>query len=176
MSSLFMRQLASYAAVHRDARNKATHFVGIPTIVFSLLLVLALWQIPLGGAVVSGALAVGIVGVLGWIALDFGIGLVMAAIMAPLWLLAEELARQLGITGTWALFAALFVGGWALQFLGHHYEGKRPALLDNLFQAFIGPMFLVAETMVALGWRRDLDDAMHASVSAAPGGRHVEVT
>lgn len=40
---------------------------------------------------------------------------------------------------------ALFIGGWALQFLGHHYEGKRPALMDTIFQAFIGPMFL---------WRR----------------------
>ena len=55
---------------------------------------------------------------------------------------------------------ALFVGGWVLQFLGHHYEGKRPALLDNIFQGFIGPMFLVAETMVALGYRADLADVM----------------
>jgi uncharacterized membrane protein YGL010W len=53
-------------------------------------------------------------------------------------------------------FAVLFIGGWALQFLGHHYEGKRPALLDNIFQGFIGPMFLVAETLVASGYRADL--------------------
>jgi len=55
----------------------------------------------------------------------------------------------------------LFVGGWILQFLGHHYEGRRPALLDNIFQAFIGPMFLVAETMVLLGHRPDLANLMH---------------
>ena len=36
-NDLFRRQLASYASVHRDWRNKATHFVGIPIIVFSLL-------------------------------------------------------------------------------------------------------------------------------------------
>jgi uncharacterized membrane protein YGL010W len=47
-----------------------------------------------------------------------------------------------------------------LQFLGHHYEGKRPALLDNIFQGFIGPMFLVAETLVAMGYRADLADVM----------------
>lgn len=173
--SFFRRQLASYAAVHRDRRNKATHFIGIPVIVFSLLLVLTLWRISPGGAV-SGALAMGVVAVLGWIALDIGIGLAMAVVMAPLWLLAEGLARQLGVAGTWILFAGLFVGGWALQFLGHHYEGRRPALLDNLFQAFIGPMFLVAETLVAVGWRRDLHAAMHASVTDTRGGRHVEVT
>jgi uncharacterized membrane protein YGL010W len=57
-------------------------------------------------------------------------------------------------------FIVLFVGGWALQFIGHHYEGKRPALLQNLFQAFIGPIFLVAEAMVVMGQRSDLADAM----------------
>jgi uncharacterized membrane protein YGL010W len=57
-------------------------------------------------------------------------------------------------------FIALFVGGWVLQFVGHHYEGKRPALLDNIFQGFIGPMFLVAESLVVMGQRGDLADAM----------------
>jgi uncharacterized membrane protein YGL010W len=172
--SLFARQLASYAAVHRDPRNKATHFVGIPTIVFALLLALALWRIPIGGgSAITGALVIGALGVLGWIALDVGIGLAMGVLMVPMWLAAEWLARQLGVEGTWIAFAVLFVGGWILQFLGHHYEGRRPALLDNLFQAFIGPMFLVAEIFVALGWRRDLHDAMAAR--PAPGG-HAEVT
>lgn len=164
--TFFARQLASYAAVHRDPRNKATHFVGIPTIIFSLLLVLALWRIPVAGGFASGALAVGLVAVAGWIALDIGIGLAMALIMVPLWLAAEWLAMRLGTSGTWIAFAALFAGGWILQFLGHHYEGRRPALIDNIFQAFIGPMFLVAEAMVVLGWRRDLHKAMS----------HVEVT
>ena len=54
----------------------------------------------------------------------------------------------------------LFIGGWILQFIGHHYEGKRPALIDNIFQAFIGPMFLVAEAMVVMGYRTDLANAM----------------
>ena len=43
-NDLFLRQLAAYASVHRDRRNKATHFVGIPVIVFSLLLVLSPWR------------------------------------------------------------------------------------------------------------------------------------
>jgi uncharacterized membrane protein YGL010W len=164
--SFFARQLAGYAAVHRDPRNKATHFVGIPIIIFSLLLILALWRIPAAGGFASGALAVGLLAIAGWIALDVGIGLAMALVMIPLWLAAEWLAARLGSQGTWIAFAALFTGGWILQFLGHHYEGRRPALIDNIFQGFIGPMFLVAEAMVALGWRRDLHKAIG----------HVEVT
>jgi uncharacterized membrane protein YGL010W len=76
--------------------------------------------------------------------------------MLAAWYAAEAFARTLGTSATWIAFVALFVGGWALQFLGHHYEGKRPALIDNLFQGFIGPMFLVAEALVATGRRPDL--------------------
>ena len=154
-TGLFQRQLASYAAVHRSWR-KATHFVGIPIIVFSLLLILALWRVDPAGREVSMALVVAIVAVLGWMALDLGIGLIMAALMVPAWYAAEALAGALGPSATVVAFLVLFVGGWALQFLGHHYEGKRPALLDNIFQGFIGPMFLVAETLVASGYRADL--------------------
>ena len=77
-NDLFRRQLGSYASVHRDWRNKATHFVGIPVIVFSLLLVLSLWRFEVGGREWSLSLAVAIVAVLGWMALDLGIGTIMA--------------------------------------------------------------------------------------------------
>jgi uncharacterized membrane protein YGL010W len=159
-NDLFPRQLASYASVHRSGRNKATHFIGIPLIVFSLLLILTLWRIHPFDREVSMALVVAIVAVLGWMALDLGIGLIMGALMAPAWYAAEALAGALGPSSTVIAFLVLFVGGWALQFLGHHYEGKRPALLDNIFQGFVGPMFLVAETLVASGYRADLATVM----------------
>jgi uncharacterized membrane protein YGL010W len=107
------------------------------------------------------SLAVAIAAVVGWMALDLGIGVAMALLMAVAWFAAEALAGALGsASAVWMAFTALFVGGWVLQFVGHHYEGKRPALLDNIFQAFIGPMFLVAESFVVMGQRSDLADAM----------------
>ncbi len=167
-NDLFSRQLGSYASVHRDWRNKATHFVGIPVIVFSLLLVLSLWRFEVGGGEWTMSLALTIAAVLGWMALDLGIGVIMALVMAPAWYAAEALAGALGpASAVWVAFFVLFVGGWVLQFLGHHYEGKRPALLDNIFQGFIGPMFLVAETLVVMGHRRDLAEIMgEADVTA----------
>ena len=160
-NDLFSRQLSSYASVHRDLRNKATHFVGIPVIVFSLLLILSLWRLEIGSREWTMSLIVAILAALGWMALDFGVGVVMAIILVPTWYAAEAFNGALGgASSTWVAFGVLFVGGWVLQFLGHHYEGKRPALLDNIFQGFIGPMFLVAETMVALGYRADLADVM----------------
>src|ERR1700712_5244848 len=147
-NNFFRRQLGIYAAVHRDARNKATHFIGIPLIVFSVLLAATQCQFDVAGHHTSAAAVLAIVAVLGWMVLDLGVGLAMAVIMLVMWFAAEALAGALGPSAVWTGFVALFVFGWALQFLGHHFEGKRPALVDNLFQAFIGPMFLVAEIMV----------------------------
>ena len=160
-NEFFRRQLASYAAVHRDWRNKATHFAGIPLIVFSLMLALSLWRFEILGREWSGSLLVLLLAVLGWLALDLGVGIVMGLIMAVAWYAAEALAAALGPPpAVWTAFLVVFAGGWALQFVGHFYEGKRPALIDNLFQAFIGPMFLVAEAMVMMGQRNDLAEAM----------------
>ena len=109
------------------------------------MLLLSLWTFQLGGREWTVSLAVAIAAVVGWMALDLGIGVAMALLMAVAWFAAEALAGALGsASAVWMAFTALFVGGWVLQFVGHHYEGKRPALLDNIFQAFIGPMFLVA--------------------------------
>lgn len=152
MSTLFERQLAIYASYHRDHRNRATHFIGIPAIVLSLLLILALWQ-P-GG--ISGAWIVGALAALGWIALDAAVGLAMAVVLVPMILLSNWFVGSCGSTPTGWLFAILFVGGWVFQLVGHAFEGRRPALMDNLFQAFIGPMFIMAEVLMMLGLRRDL--------------------
>ncbi len=157
MSALFDRQLATYAGYHRDPRNRITHFIGIPAIVLSLLMPLALWRFPVAGLDLSAAWIVAALAACGWIALDRAVGIGMLLMLAPMLPIAEWTAGRYGAPAAWWSFAFLFVGGWALQILGHAaFEGRRPALLDNLFQAFIGPMFIMAELMSALGLRRHL--------------------
>ncbi len=39
------------------------------------------------------------------------------------------------------LGAALFTGGWALQFLGHHYEGNDPAFFTDRRSLAVGAMW-----------------------------------
>ena len=163
MDSFFARQLATYASYHRDERNRATHFIGIPAIVFSILVPLALVQ----AAGVSAAAAVAVLALIGWIALDRIIGLAMIVAIVPMLLAAEWIARSFGSGTAWTVFAIFFVGGWVFQLVGHVWEGRRPALADNLFQAFIGPMFIMAEVLMALGLKQELkaaiDDAPHAA-------------
>lgn len=156
MDSFFARQLATYASYHRDERNRATHFIGIPAIVFSILVPLALVQ----AAGVSAAAAVAVLALIGWIALDRIIGFAMIVAMVPMLVAAEWIARSFGSGTAWTVFAIFFVGGWVFQLVGHVWEGRRPALADNLFQAFIGPMFIMAEVLMALGLKQDLKAAI----------------
>ena len=56
----------------------------------------------------------------------------------------------------WAI--AAHVGSWLAQFVGHgKFEGRAPALLDNLFQAFfLAPLFVWLEILFSLGYRPEL--------------------
>jgi uncharacterized membrane protein YGL010W len=162
MDTFFSRQLATYASYHRDGRNRATHFIGIPAIVFALLVPLALARI--GG--VSAAVIVALLALIGWIALDRVIGLAMAAMIVPMLLAAQWIAGY-GSKTAWLVFAIFFAGGWIFQLAGHVWEGRRPALADNLFQAFIGPMFIMAEVLMALGLKQDLKAAIDGTPRVA---------
>ena len=45
-----------YAAYHQDGRNKATHFVGVPTIMLSLFIPLAWLRLDAGGVTITAAM------------------------------------------------------------------------------------------------------------------------
>ncbi len=152
----YERQMAQYAAYHQDRRNRATHLVGVPVIIFSLLLVASLWRWQLAGVEVTAAHALALAALVLWFTLDVVVGLVLAVVLTPVFLLADWLAAAWPGSAAWWLFGATFVGGWVLQLLGHAFEGRRPALVDNLFQILIAPMFLAAELLFALGLRREL--------------------
>lgn len=152
-------QMSFYAAYHQDARNKATHFVGVPLIVFSLMIPLGWLRGDFGGVSVSAALVVTAILFLYYLVLDVPLALAMGAVFA-LMLWAAEPLSQASLAVSLAWFLILFVGGWALQLWGHVYEGRKPALVDNLFQIFVAPIFLAAEAFFALGYKPRLHEAV----------------
>ncbi|MCX7962406.1 MAG: DUF962 domain-containing protein [Burkholderiales bacterium] len=158
-------QMGFYAAYHQDRRNKATHFVGVPTIVASLMIPLGWLRWELAGVSVSGAVAVAAILVAYYLVLDVPLGLAMCAVFALLLVATEPLAQAPLATGL-AWFLALFVGGWILQLVGHAFEGRRPALVDNLFQIFVAPIFLVAEAFFTLGYKPHLQREVEAHARA----------
>ncbi len=151
--------MAFYAAYHRDARNKATHFVGVPVIVLSLFIPLAWPRVEIGGLPLTAAMLFAAVVLLYYFLLDVPLAVAMSAITLALLWLGHQIAA-LGAGPAWAWFAILFVGGWILQLVGHGFEGRRPALADNLFQIFVAPIFLCAEIFFALGYKPGLHQAV----------------
>ncbi len=157
-------QLSQYAAYHRDRRNILTHFVGIPMIVLAVAVLLARPVLAQWGAVaLSPATLVTLLTVLYYLKLDLRLGAVMAALMAlSLWF-AQAVAAQ--TTAVWlSVGVGLFVVGWVIQFVGHYYEGRKPAFVDDLVGLVIGPLFVVAEAGFLLGLRRELQQAIEARV------------
>jgi len=154
--------MAVYAAYHRHPLNRLTHFIGVPLIMFSLLLALSMAGVPVGGMYVSAAVVLVLV-VLGYyFLLDVPLAVAMTLFCALMLAAAHWLAWSRPAEAVWAAFAACFIGGWILQLVGHLFEGRRPALADNAWQIFVAPIFLMAEAFFALGLRTHIRDRVRA--------------
>ncbi|KAA0696664.1 DUF962 domain-containing protein [Halopseudomonas laoshanensis] len=143
-------QLSQYAAYHRDARNIATHFIGIPMIVVGVAVLLSRPAIELAGIAVSPALLAGLAASFYYLKLDWFLGAIMSVLMAlSVWAGALLAAES---TALWlSAGVGLFVVGWVFQFIGHFWEGKKPAFIDDVAGLIIGPLFVVAEALFMLG-------------------------
>jgi len=160
-------QMAVYAAYHRNEANKGIHFVFVPLIVWSAMGLLGL--IP--GVLVAGIdITVALVATLALLAyylrLDLPLGIAMVVLFTVLLVTALELDTRLGGLAL-PVFAAVFALSWIAQIVGHHYfEGRKPALVDNLWQVFVAPIFVVAEWAFALGLRRGLREEVEQGLNA----------
>jgi uncharacterized membrane protein YGL010W len=152
------QQMAVYAAYHRNRWNRLTHFIGVPAIVFAILIPMN-W-VPLGDGVTLAHVFLGAV-LAYYFLLDVPLAVATAVVTCALYY-AARLAAGTGFVSGWIWFGAFFVGGWIFQLVGHVFEGRKPALADNLFQIFIAPIFLVAEAFFALGLKRDIREKVEA--------------
>lgn len=160
--------LVQYAAYHRDQRNIATHQVGIPLIVFALGVLLArpaLGPLPGLESSLTPAWAAWALATLWY--LSRGEPLLGAAVSLAIGALVA-LGQPLGEASTPAwlgLGLGCFVLGWLIQFAGHYYEGRRPAFVDDRIGLLVGPMFVTAEALFALGWK----PALQATIERRAG-------
>lgn len=156
-------QLANYAAYHRDPRNIATHFIGIPMIVVAVATLLSRPAAELGGVTVSPALAVSALTALYYLRLDLRLGLLMTMLLAGAVSLGAWAAAQ--TTAVWLAWGVGgFVVGWVFQFVGHFWEGRKPAFVDDLMGLIIGPLFVTVELLFLAGALRSLQQRIEARV------------
>ena len=152
------QQMSIYAAYHRNRWNRTTHYVGVPAIVFAILIPMC--KVEFGGGITLAHIFVAVV-LLYYLRLDAALAIAAAVVVGAL-LYAAQLAAGSGPVASWVWAASFFVGGWIFQLVGHVFEGRKPALMDNLFQIFIAPIFLVAEMFFALGFKRDVRQKVEA--------------
>ena len=160
----FVQHLSKYAAYHRDKRNVATHYIGIPMIVAAVVILLSRPVfVHIDGVALSAALVAVVIAALFYLKLDVRFGIAMTVFLAACLWLGQLLAMQ--TTAIWLAWGiGLFVVGWVIQFVGHYYEGKKPAFVDDIMGLAIGPIFVAAELAFELGLRKDVQDAVEARV------------
>ena len=148
--------MAQYAAYHRDRRNIATHFVGIPLIVFAVGALLARPAVEVGGWPLTPAAVVWAAAALWYVTRGNLVLGTTTAIATLLLILAALPLGQLDTSPWLAWSLGAFVVGWVIQFIGHYYEGRKPAFVDDLRGLLVGPMFVTGEALFALGWGKPL--------------------
>jgi uncharacterized membrane protein YGL010W len=149
------KSLSTYAAYHRDPRNIATHFIGVPMIVLAVTSFLSRPAFDFGAVVFSPAWVVVLAASIFYWRLDVRLGLTMSVLLALSAQLASIIAAR--STGVWlAASAGLFIVGWAIQFVGHYFEGRKPAFVDDVAGLLVGPLFVTTEVVFALGLRAEL--------------------
>ena len=105
---------------------------------------------------------------------------VAGAMIAPILIggtaYANHLTSEYGMAvNSWA--GAINIACWIAQFVGHgKFEGRAPALLDNLVQAiFLAPFFVWFEILFKLGYRpelkRRIDQAVEQEIQKFKKGK-----
>jgi uncharacterized membrane protein YGL010W len=148
--------LNEYGDSHRNATNKALHWICVPVILWC---VLGLWWItpfPAGLRVampaVNWASIVVVAALIYYAFLSVRLALgVLPLLLLMLWSI-DALDRS-ALAPLWLVCIALFVLAWIGQFIGHAIEGKRPSFFKDVQFLMIGPLWLLADLYRRLGIR-----------------------
>ena len=133
--------LAHYGESHRNPRNESIHFVAIPLIMLSLVGLLFAAHPWLAYVFVAASMAY-----------YARLSAVFLLTMALLSVAALALVHAMGPL-VLPMSAAIFVGAWIAQFVGHRIEGKKPSFFEDLQYLWVGPLFVLSKLFARLGIR-----------------------
>ena len=138
MNAILHARLAHYAQSHQDRRNELIHCVCVPAILFAIIGLIA--ALNLGLALLAIALVLVYYARLGKVP-ALRMALVMIG-MLVIWIWLIEPA--IGVADAAWVAVLIFALAWVGQFVGHHYEGRKPSFLDDVQYLLIGPLFVIA--------------------------------
>ena len=117
-----------YSESHQNKTNKAIHWVCVPTILFSIIGILAHFSALLTALLLLLSLVF-------YARLDLVLAVAMAALLVVMAWLIYTLPVGVGF------YIGLFVLAWIGQFYGHKVEGKKPSFFKDLQFLLIGPVW-----------------------------------
>jgi uncharacterized membrane protein YGL010W len=136
MAKSLERLWVDYEEHHRAIGNQWCHLVGIPLIILGVLGSLSFQVFRAGALSVEASLLLVLAAGVAYLWLDPRLGVAMAVALVVFYWGARELS--------WQAALALFVVGWALQFIGHGvYEKRSPAFFGNLAHLLVGPLWVL---------------------------------
>ncbi len=92
-----------------------------------------------------------------YLRLDLRTGLIMAVVLAAVrcaWHAIAAISTAAWVGGG----VGLFLIGWVFQLVGHKFEGRKPAFVDDLRSFLVGPLFVMVEGLFALGLMKGLHE------------------
>ncbi|MBL7481550.1 Mpo1 family 2-hydroxy fatty acid dioxygenase [Legionella bononiensis] len=163
----FVEQAQFYAEYHQNTMTRYTHMAGVPLIILSIMILLGFVKIIIPGVFGTNlACLTTLVVMIYYYRLHWQLALALTPIMLILlWLASWFNCYGPTKVGLWA-FLITFVVGWGLQFYGHYIEGKQPAFMVNIGQAFIAPLYLTAELFFMAGYMKELKEQIYGTVEA----------
>jgi uncharacterized membrane protein YGL010W len=166
-----MAMLTGYAASHQHPFNGFVHLIGIPTIMFGVLIPLSWIGIDVRGTSINLAQAV----VVGFFLFYLTLDILFAIVFLVFALLLANLAGIIGsmpLDVSATIAAAAFFGGYVAQFIGHAVERSMPVLVKHPVQANLAaPFFQIVEVFKLLGLRDSLFTEVQQQVEAARAER-----
>ena len=144
-----------YSGDHRNAINQRIHVVAVPAILWSVVALLWCIPVPAGGWFKPGIVAAfAMFGAwMFYYRASRVIGVSMLGVFVAMGWLTAWLYWTLGARNLLAVAIAVFVVAWVAQFIGHKIEGRKPSFLTDLTYLLIGPAWVLAKGLRALGVR-----------------------
>lgn len=133
--------LAHYGESHQNPRNEVIHFIAIPLIMLSLVGMLFALHPYVAYAFIAASMV--------YYARLSGVFLLTMALWS---LVTLALVLAMG-PQVLQISIAIFVGAWALQFIGHKIEGKKPSFFEDIQYLWVGPLFVLSKLFGKLGIR-----------------------
>ena len=136
--------LDEYAVSHKNATNKAIHWVCVPLIVWSIVLLFGSIPVPevLANAHLNWAWVVSGFSIIWYFYLSQPLAIGMTFFLAALNYLSIQV-QETSPYPIWAIGLAIFIISWIGQFFGHHIEGKKPSFIKDIQFLLIGPIWLL---------------------------------